>query len=48
MEQVNICQLQKTNILFNRALHCVLSKYLLSVYFVSNTYIEHCVNYQIV
>lgn len=48
MEQVNICQLQETNILFNRALYRVFSKYLLRVYFVSSNYIKHCESYQIV
>lgn len=46
MEQVNICQLQETDILFNRALDCVFSKYLLRVYFVSSNYIKHCEHYQ--
>lgn len=48
MEQVNICQLQETSILFNRVLYCVFSKYLLRIYFVSSNYIEHCESYQIV
>lgn len=48
MEQVNICQLKETDILFNRALYRVFSKYLLRVYFVSGNYIKHCESYQIV